>query len=66
MGKMKLVFSGIDNWDRPVYKDEKGRLWKDVTLGSDSPKLYSACNGEFEGEPDMPIHYYIKEWEIDK
>jgi hypothetical protein len=64
MEKMKLVFAGIDSWDRPVYKDENGRLWKDVTLGSDSPELYSAYNDEFDGEPDMPIHYYIKEWEI--
>ncbi len=61
MEKIKLVFAGIDSWDRPVYQDEHGVLWKDVTLGSDYPSLYSACNNEFEGEPDMPIR---KEWEI--
>jgi len=62
-GKMKLAFIGIDSWDRLVYKDENGGLWKDVTLGSDSPELYSACNNDFDGEPDMPI---TKEWEIVK
>jgi hypothetical protein len=35
MGKIKLVFIGIDSWDRPVYKDGNGRMWKDVTLGKE-------------------------------
>ena len=25
-----LKFVGMDSWDRPVYKDDSGTLWKDV------------------------------------
>lgn len=51
----KLEFVGIDSWDRPVYKDENGTLWKDINLGQGVPLLYSACNNEFDGEPDCPM-----------
>lgn len=46
---------GIDSWSRPVYRDPSGHLWKDVTLGSCSPQLYSALDDDFDGEPDEPI-----------
>ena len=52
---LTLVPVGIDSWDRPVYKDHLGHLWKDVTLGSVRPDLCSASGNEFEGEPDEPI-----------
>lgn len=46
---------GIDSWSRPVYKCiETGVLYKDVTLGSNTPELYS-CSNDFDGEPDCPI-----------
>ena len=51
----KLHFIGIDSWDRPVYRDESGCLWKDVNLGNGEPNLHSAANNEFDDEPDMPI-----------
>jgi hypothetical protein len=51
----KLKFIGIDSWDRPVYKDEKGKLWKDINLGMGTPYLHSVSNNDFEGEPDSPI-----------
>ena len=51
-----MRFIGIDGWDRPVYQDEDGELWKDINLGSGRPYLHSvAPNGDFDGEPDMPI-----------
>ena len=53
MRKLKLI--GIDSWDRPVYTDEKGSLWKDVNLGKGKPYLHNAVNNAFEGEPDSPI-----------
>ena len=28
--KITLKFLGMDSWDRPVYKDETGKLWKDI------------------------------------
>ena len=50
---MELI--GIDDWSIPVYKCvETGILWKDITLGSKNPELYS-CSNEFDGEPDCPI-----------
>ena len=51
----KLQFIGIDDWERPVYKDEAGIIWKDVNLGSDTPYLHSSSPNCFDGEPDMPI-----------
>ncbi len=57
MGKIELTFIGTDGWDRPVYRDPDGRLWKDVTLGSSTPSLYSASGNDFDGEPDMPCRY---------
>lgn len=27
---LHLKFVGMDSWDRPVYKDDGGTLWKDV------------------------------------
>lgn len=63
MKKTDLTFIGVDYWDRPVYRDPTGRLWKDITLGSDMPRFYSACNNDFEGEPDMPIEMYYPDFE---
>ena len=56
MSKVRtLEFVGEDFWSRPVYKcRETGTLYKDITLGSDNPQLYS-CGNDFEGEPDTPI-----------
>ena len=59
----KLYFIGVDGWDRPVYRDESGQLWKDVNLGDGEPYLHSSADNEFDGEPDMPI---MGEYEIIK
>ena len=54
---MILTFKGIDSWDRPVYEDQEGRLWKDTNPMEDiEPHLCSACNNEFDGEPDCPFY----------
>lgn len=51
-----LKYIGTDGWSRPVYQDQFNHLWKDIDLGYYSmPTLCSACNDEFDGEPDMPI-----------
>lgn len=54
-GILKLKPIGTDSWSRPVYEDQNGHLWKDITLGSNKPKLCSALNDAFDGEPDIPI-----------
>ena len=56
--KVKLV--GIDSWDRPVYKDKSGNLYKDVNLGRGELDLHTAVNNDFYGEPDSPISDDIK------
>ena len=49
-----LRFIGIDECNRPVYRDEKGELWKDI-IGIGTPYLHNATDGDFEGEPNFPI-----------
>ena len=51
----KLRFIGIDYWDRPVYRDESGDIWKDVNLGCGNPSLHDSTNNDFDGEPGCPI-----------
>ena len=52
---LKLQSIGTDFWSRPVYKDQYGHLWKDITLGSKQPELCSVVDNTFDGELDMPI-----------
>ena len=52
---LKMYLIGIDYWDRPVYRDESGKIWKDVNCGSGKPYLHNSADNDFEGEPDMPI-----------
>ena len=51
----QLNYIGTDSWERPVYKDGTGKLWKDVNLGDREPSLCSSADNDFDGEPDMPI-----------
>ena len=55
---MELKHIGRDSWSRPVYEDNTGKLWKDVEpRASRPPKLCSALNNAFDGEPDTPMEY---------
>lgn len=55
-----MEFIDTDAWGRPVYKCvEDGVLWKDITMGSENPKLYS-CGNDFDGEPCSPISKEFK------
>lgn len=56
---LTLEFIGMDSWDRAVFEDENGYLWK-YTEPGDLPyerhdRLYSANNNEFDGEPCWPM-----------
>lgn len=56
--KMPLVLTvlGRDTWDRPVYRDDGGRLWKDTDPRTGRPpRLCTAFNNDFDGEPDTPM-----------
>lgn len=61
MEKLVLNYIGEDYWSRPVYKDENGRLFKDVNCGSGKIALCTVC-GDFEGEPNTHIEN-IKEYQ---
>lgn len=56
MREKVLRFLGMDSWDRPVYEDENGKLWKDVDPRKGRvAELCTSCNNEFDGEPDCPM-----------
>lgn len=50
-----LTYITTDSFSCPVYKDQNGKLWKDVNMDEDNPGFNSACNNEIEGEPDVPM-----------
>ena len=62
METLELKRIGVDDWSRPVYKDNNGKLWKDINCDFWKKNcdrypidLCSAYNNEFYGEPDSPI-----------
>lgn len=57
MKSVELTFKGMDSWDRPVYVDSNGRIWKDVDPRRGiAPSLFSSVDDSFDGEPDCPFH----------
>ena len=64
MGKaaiLHLKYLGMDSWDRPVYMDGEGIIWKDVDLRAEwNAKLCTSVNNEFDGEPDTDMMYFEK------
>lgn len=51
-----LEYIGIDDSARPMYKDQFGKLWKDIDLGNTAtPSLYSVTGNDVDGEPLSPI-----------
>jgi len=62
---LQLKRLGTDDWGRPVYEDQNGKLWKDINLdgfGKNLPiDLYSSQGNTFDGEPLSPIK---QEYEI--
>lgn len=53
MMKKTLTYIGRDDWSRPLYRDENGRIWVDVDPRSDyAPCL---CTITDTGEPCDPM-----------
>jgi len=49
---LRLKFVGMDSWDRLVYRDDAGMLWKDVDPRAGMKlDLCTSVNNEFDGEP---------------
>ena len=58
---LHLKFVDMDSWERPVYKDGSGTLWKDVDPRAGmKPNLCTSVNNEFDGEPDIGMKYLEK------
>ena len=56
--ELHLNYLGRDSWDRPVYEDDNGVLWKDVTprAGCEAD-LCTSVDNKFDGEPDTNMRY---------
>lgn len=54
---IKLI--GIDSFDRPVYKSDKGVIYKDINLGKGVISLCTVLNNDFDGEPYRPLNNVI-------
>ncbi len=64
MGKivtLHLKYLGRDSWDRPVYRDDEGILWKDVDprVGRRAT-LCTSVGNEFDGDPDVVMEDFEK------
>ena len=64
MKKITIKFLGTDSWNRPVYEDENGKMFKDTNLGKGNMALCTVYGG-FEGEPDTPIQYIKKYQDVE-
>ena len=61
-----LTFLGIDDWNRPVYQDQNGRIWKNIKhlarnetdVENSIDGLSTVCSNSFDGEPEMPLEYF--------
>ena len=54
--KITLIYIGNDTYNRPIYKNENGKLFVDVDPRKDhEPKISTKYQNAFDGEPDIPI-----------
>lgn len=44
-----------DDWSRPVYQDQHGRIYVDINLGKGEPSIHTVTD---EGEPMSPVRNY--------
>lgn len=58
---LHLKYLGRDSWDRPVYMDDEGVIWKDVNpRAGGKANLCTSVGNEFDGEPDTGMEYFKK------
>ena len=59
--ELVLTYIGMDSWDRPVYREADGKLWKDVSpVKHMKPDLCTSVDNEYDGEPDNNTYYIEK------
>lgn len=56
MKTLIMEYIGKDDFSNPMYKDQNGRLWKDLNMGRRKPDLYSVTGNDPDGEPLYPIN----------
>lgn len=66
-----LTHIGIDGWERMVYRDQHGKMWKDIDVFPSAfmPSLHSSTNNELDGEPDWPLkqpYVILKNTEVEQ
>lgn len=65
MNKLILKSIGVDSRNRPVYEDQKGKLFKGTSLKQNDINGLCTVYGGFDGEPDTPLEYTkYKDYEI--
>ena len=58
--KLTLTFIRIDNWDRPVYKDDDNKFYVDTDPNCEYPEIHTKSSNDIEGEPDFPVGKDVK------
>lgn len=58
--ELTVKLLGFDDWERPVYKDKNGNLYKGVNQNKDVISLCTVGDNEFYGEPHIPIKDDVK------
>lgn len=61
-----LTYLGIDDWNRPVYQDQNGKIWKnikhlarnEIEIENNIDGLCTVYGNSFDGEPEMPLEYF--------
>ena len=58
---LHLKYLGRDLWDRPVYMDDEGIVWKDIEpIAESEAQLCTSVDNEFDGEPDTGMRNFKK------
>lgn len=60
MEKIKLQFIGYDDWSRPTFESEDGKLFVDLNLGEGKVDLCTVVGNVFNGEPNRSIRHIEK------
>lgn len=56
MAELILNYIGNDDWHRPVYKTNEGRLFLDIDPRCVYASLHTLSGNNLYGEPEMPIY----------
>ena len=55
MEKLVLTLLGRDDWSRPVYRGDNGRLYVDVAPCAKYTDICTKSGNDYYGEPDVSV-----------